>query len=92
MIIIRGEEPKGDLGGTFTFVISVKDLHKGRKPFYVLSRKNRNDSYFASMIHSEVHKKHMSRSNHFTTFEPQTESITRLVNNDQDRELKIDFL
>lgn len=89
VLTIRGEEQKGDLGETVTFQFTVSGLRKGRRPFYVLRRKNRNDSQFAPVVYSEVHQRY-SR-NQPTTFKPITKSIARLVNNDQDRELMIEF-
>lgn len=89
-LIVRAEEHKGDLGETITFSFGVSKLRKGRKPFYVLSRKNQNDSGFAPVVYSEVHQRY-SRSDQFTIFRPITKSISRLVNSDHDRELQIQF-
>lgn len=91
VLIVRVEEQKGDLGETITFIFAVSKLRKGRKPFYVLSRKNRNDKDFAPVISSEVLKGYTSRSNQPTAFQPFTESIARVVNNDHDRELRIEI-
>lgn len=87
-LIIRGEEQKGDLGETVTFQFAVSGLRRGRRPFYVLRRKNHNDAKFAPVVYSEVHQRY---SRNQTIFRPITKSIARLVNSDQDRELMIEF-
>lgn len=95
LLTVRAEEQKGDLGETVTFVFSISllpathiRLKTGRKPFFLLSRKNRNDEEFGTVVQSEVHERY-NRSD--TTFQPVTESIARLVNNDHDRLLRIEF-
>lgn len=88
-LIIRAEEQKGDLGETVTFQFAASSLRRARRPFYVLYRKNQNDADFAPVVYSEVHQRY-SR-NQTTTFRPVTKSIARLVNNDQDRELMLEF-
>lgn len=89
-LTIRGEEDKGDLGDSVTFQFAVSGLRRGRKPFYVLSRKNRNDEEFGPVIYSEVHQNYSSGSQQ-TNFKPTTKSLATLVNSDMDRELKVEF-
>lgn len=90
-LIIRGEEQKGDLGDSVTFQFAVTNLRRGKKPFYVLSRKNRNDNDFSPVVYSEVHQNYAG-SSHVTTFKPITKPLARLVNGDLDRELRIEFM
>lgn len=90
-LTIRGEEEKGDLGDSVTFQFAATGLRRGKKPFYVLSRKNRNDDGFSPVIYSEVHQGY-SGSSQVTTFKPIIKSLAKLVNGDLDRELRIQFM
>lgn len=89
-LTIRGEEEKGDLGDSVTFQFAATGLRRGRKPFYVLSRKNPNDNSFSPVAYSEVHQSYNAH-NLTTLFKPITKSLAKLVNGDMDREIKIEF-
>lgn len=90
-LTIRGEEQKGDLGDAVTLQFSAFNLRKAKRPFYVLSRQNPSDSSFSPVVYSEVHQNYAA-GNTENIFRPVNRSLTRLVNGDLDRLLKIEFL
>ena len=90
-LTIRSEEEKGDLGDSVTLQFAARALRRARKPFYVLSRKNANDSNYSPVMYSEVHQGYSS-SSQVTTFKPITKSLAKLVNGDLDRELQVQFM
>ena len=90
-LVIRAEEQQCDLGDNVTLQFAATGLRRARKPFYVLSNKNRNDNEFSPVFYSEVHRAYAG-ANHVTTFNPLTQSLARITNGDMNRELEVRFM
>ena len=85
---IRAEEERGDLGDSITLQFGVTNLRRGLRPFYTLKREN-SDKSWSPVQFSEVHRNYDKRK--FNTFKPITLSLTKLVNSDLGRKLRIEF-
>ncbi len=85
---IRAEEERGDLGDSVTLQFAASNLRRGMRPFYTLKRENA-DRTFSPVQFSEVHRTYDKRK--VNVFKPLTVSLTKLVNSDLGRRLRIEF-